>query len=64
MATSSSVYGLLSGAKALCNVYIILCNVYRGCKGGVHIMGEICPRSNPDIAHMRYYLGPLKLKYK
>ncbi len=31
-------------------------------KGGVHIMGEICPRSDPDIAHMRYYLGPLKLK--
>ncbi len=26
-------------------------------------MGEICPRSDPDIAHMRYYLGPLKLKY-
>ena len=22
-------------------------------------MGEICPRSDPDIAHMRYYLGPL-----
>ncbi len=31
-------------------------------KGGVHIRGEICPRSDPDIAHMRYYLGPLKLK--
>ncbi len=27
-------------------------------------MGEICPRSDPDIAHMRYYLSPLKLKYK
>ncbi len=26
-------------------------------------MGEICPRSDPDIAHMRYYLGPLKSKY-
>ncbi len=25
-------------------------------------MGKICPRSYPDIAHMRYYLGPLKLK--
>ena len=24
-------------------------------------MGKICPRSDPDIAHMRYYLGPLKL---
>ncbi len=23
-------------------------------KGGVHIMGEICPRSDPDIAHMKY----------
>ncbi len=31
-------------------------------EGGVHILGEICPRSDPDIAHMRYYLGPLKLK--
>ena len=27
-------------------------------------MGETCPRSDPDIAHMRYYLGLLKLKYK
>ncbi len=27
-------------------------------------MGEICPRSDPYIAHMRCYLGPLKLKYK
>ncbi len=27
-------------------------------KVGVNIMGEICPRSHPDIAHMRYYLGP------
>ncbi len=27
-------------------------------------MEEICPRSDPDIAHMKYYLGPLKLKYK
>ncbi len=31
-------------------------------KGGVHIMGKICPRSDPDIAHMRYYLGPLKMR--
>ncbi len=37
---------------------------YSELKGGVHIRGEICPRSDPDIAHMRYYLGPLKLKYK
>ena len=29
-------------------------------KGGVHIMGEICPRPDPDIALMKYYLG-LKL---
>ncbi len=33
-------------------------------KGGIHIMGEICPWSDPYIAQMRYYLGPLKLKYK
>ncbi len=33
-------------------------------QGAVHILGEICPRSDPDIAHMLYYLGPLKLKYK
>ncbi len=26
-------------------------------------MGEICQWSDPDIAHMRYYMGPLKLKY-
>ncbi len=31
-------------------------------EGGVHIVGEICPRSDPDIDHMRYYLDPLKLK--
>ena len=24
-------------------------------------MGEIYPRSDPDIAHIRYYLGPLKI---
>ena len=30
----------------------------------LHIFGEICPRSDPDIAHMWYYLGPLKLKYR
>ena len=24
-------------------------------------MGEICPRSNPDIAHMKYSIYPLKL---
>ncbi len=34
-----------------------------GPKGGVHIMGEICPRSDPDIAHMGYYLDPLQLTY-
>ncbi len=32
-------------------------------KGGVHTRGEICPRSDPDIPDMRYYLGPQKLKY-
>ena len=29
-------------------------------KGGVHILGEICPRSDQDIAPMEYYLDPLK----
>ncbi len=24
-------------------------------------MGEICPRSDPDIAHMKYSIDPLKL---
>ena len=27
-------------------------------------MGEICPRSDPNITHMRYYLVPLKLKHR
>ena len=27
-------------------------------------MGEICPRSDPDIAHMGYYLDPLQLTHK
>ena len=27
-------------------------------------MGEICPRSDPDIAHMRYYLDPLNMRTK
>ncbi len=26
-------------------------------------MGEICPRSDPDIAHMKYSIDPLKLIY-
>ncbi len=29
-------------------------------EGGVHIRGEICPRSDPDIAHMEYSMEPLK----
>ncbi len=29
-------------------------------KGAVHILGEICPRSNPDIVHMGYFLVPIK----
>ena len=33
-------------------------------QGGVHILGEICPRSDPDIAHMGYYLDPIKLLYR
>ncbi len=28
-------------------------------KGAVHILGEICPRSDPDIAHMGYYPDPI-----
>ena len=27
-------------------------------KGGVHILGENCPRSDPDVAHMGQYLDP------
>ena len=27
-------------------------------------MGEICPRSDPDIAHMKYSIDPLKLIYR
>ncbi len=33
-------------------------------KGAVHIMGEICPRSDPDIAHMGYCLDPIKFVYR
>ncbi len=29
-------------------------------KGAVHILGENCPRSDTDIAHMGQYLGPNK----
>ena len=29
-------------------------------KVSVHILGKICPRSNPDIAHMEYSMEPLK----
>ncbi len=29
-------------------------------KGAVHILGKICPGSDPDIADMIYYLGPFK----
>ena len=29
----------------------------------VHALGEIFPRSDPDFTNMRYYLGPLRLKY-
>ena len=32
-------------------------------QGTVHILGEICPRSDPDIAHMEYCLDPLKFTY-
>ncbi len=30
-------------------------------KGGVHILAKICPRSDPDIAHIKYSMDPLKL---
>ncbi len=33
-------------------------------KGGGHIWGKICSRSDPDIAHMKYSIDPLKLMYK
>ena len=33
-------------------------------KGGVHILAKICPRSDPDIAHMEYSMDPLKFIYK
>ncbi len=32
-------------------------------EGAVHMLGKISQRADLDIAHMRYYLGPLKLKY-
>ncbi len=35
----------------------------RSNEGAVQILGEICPRSDPDFCHMGYYLGPLKLNY-
>ena len=28
---------------------------------GPYILGKICPRSDPDIAHMKYSIDPLKL---
>ena len=30
-------------------------------EGAVHILGKICPRSDPDVAHMEYSMDPLKL---
>ncbi len=33
-------------------------------KGAVHILGKICPRSDPDVAHMEYSMDPLKFIYK
>ena len=32
-------------------------------KGAVHILGKICPRSDPDIASMEYSMDPLKFMY-
>ena len=32
-------------------------------KGPVYILGENCPRSNPDIAYMGYYLGSPMYEY-
>ena len=34
------------------------------CKGAVHILGKICPRSNPDITHKEYSMEPLNVIYK
>ena len=31
---------------------------HTGSQGPVHILGKNCPRSDPHIAHMWYYLGP------
>ncbi len=41
-----------------------MCLLGKYIKAVVYILGKICPRFVPDIAHMRYYWGPLKLKYK
>ncbi len=43
----------------------LLSQVFKGdnSKGGVHIRGEICPRSDPDIAHMEYSMEPLNVIY-
>ncbi len=32
-------------------------------KGGVHIMGVNCPRSDLDIIHRGHYLDPYMYKY-
>ncbi len=38
-------------------------NIHTKNQGGVHILGVNCPRSDPDIAHMGYYIDPRKLIY-
>ncbi len=42
--------------------FVYLCGnpleLYFKSKGVVHILWEICQRSDPDIADMRYSLGP------
>ncbi len=32
-------------------------------EGAVHILGKVCPRLDPDIAHMEYSMDPLKFIY-
>ncbi len=46
-------------------LHFICCSssIYPISQGAVHILAKICPRSDPDIAHMEYSLDPLRLIY-
>ncbi len=46
--------------KATMDIKVIL--PWHQTKCVVHILGEICLRSDPNIAHMWHYLAPLNLK--